>query len=259
MNWFRAKTILIVLFFCINIFLLTNMLITTNKAIVIDDSTINNTVEVLEKNNIIIDKEIILRKIKNYSLLKIENVLTQNNEILDGKDNPKATIEGSYIEYSKPINEGTFTSEEVVTNYVKKLIKDFGLKTKHINIENIIKTGDGYIVICKYNYKGMKIFDADIKIMIGKELNVQGYFIKPVSFSPRSYSANNITSRLIKFMGAEKVNEKNSIRIMDISLGYLPTKDDLRTDFKDMLIMPVWRITTDSNNIYYYDAIKTSE
>ena len=64
MNWPRVKMILIILFLCINIFLLYNMFSSSWRSSSIDKQTVANVVEILSKNGIRINGDLIAPRVK---------------------------------------------------------------------------------------------------------------------------------------------------------------------------------------------------
>jgi regulatory protein YycI of two-component signal transduction system YycFG len=67
MNWGKLKNFLIGLFLIINIFLVITMITQERKNTLIPVQTINDTVSVLEKNDILVDASIIPTDVKNIS------------------------------------------------------------------------------------------------------------------------------------------------------------------------------------------------
>ena len=62
MNWYKAKTILIVFFLMTNVFLLVNILTAAGKAAAIPEEIIDSTVQILAGKQITIDKTRIPRE-----------------------------------------------------------------------------------------------------------------------------------------------------------------------------------------------------
>src|SRR5690554_4570675 len=105
MNWFKVKTILITLFLFINIFLLINIMFSVKKATLISTETINNTVEVLEKNNIQINSNIIPTRMSNLPILEMENYIYKTPDFIKNilgvksLDQVEKKKEGGYSHY----------------------------------------------------------------------------------------------------------------------------------------------------------------
>jgi len=91
MNWNKLKTFLIVLFSALNIILIITMLTKDYKEAVIPQQTIQDTVDVLKKRGITIDKAIIPERSKN-----MEGFATLDS---DGEEIVEAAEE-SYFEFS---------------------------------------------------------------------------------------------------------------------------------------------------------------
>jgi hypothetical protein len=245
------------------------MIISTNKAISVDDETITDTVQVLYKNGINVNRSLIPNKSGNFQMLKIENVLnkdiiTENifskkysllnkeDSVIYSSGEEQLITSGSYFEYTRPVDTNIINSEENVKEYLNYFFQSIGIDCRYLNISSIRKVDNGYIALYKYVYKDKEIFDADIKAMFSDNIYIQGYAIKPIKFSKESYPIIHITSKLITFM---KSNENIPITITGIDLGYLTQEESLKKDFIDMVIMPAWKITTDNSNIFYYDAM----
>lgn len=283
MYWARVKTILIVLFTCVNVFLLISMMISVNQSIVISDNTVRNTVEVLQKNDIFISSNIIPRKIQNLSFLMIDNII-QDPDVFAEKvmgagykkqmgqeqitytlGSQKLTVDGWKFSYKNSVQPtGQRVDESTVEGYIKNYLELIGFDLRYIHTRSIEKQSNGsYDVILYQQYEGKEIFYNDIiaKVSSKGAVTIEGNAIIPRGFSDDKLPGRQVTSVLIEFIRREDRPKNKEMTITDITLGYIA--DTNMKDHKMVLIAPVWRIVAKQEGeqakyIGEFDAIKMS-
>lgn len=282
MYWSKVKTILIVLFAGINIFLLVNMIISLNQSIVISNQTINNTVEVLQKNDIIIDDQIIPRRTQNVSFLVIENAIQDTQKFVSGvldKPYQKQTQEDRliythqtktlilenasdfiYMDTAAHVEIGDIRKQRI-ERYVRLLLEDLGFDIRYVKTMDVTVEDDAtYTLVFEQQYTRRSIFESDIIATLSPEgkLTIVG-----AAWGPRRTEdklvGRQITSVLIEFVRREDRPKDQQMTITSLSLGYFPGKDI--DNFKEVHAAPVWRIEAIAEDGTPYtgifEAIKT--
>lgn len=217
MNWGRAKTILIILFLLIDIFLLTLLAVVQNNVSFIEDKTVKETVSVLNSRGIEVSQEQISTKREKDERLELENILLtphtlaerflgKNFETAQENENGSVYIKGISTLF---ISENEFSLEENrEVNYVfsfddtynplMKALKKLGFKKKDICFQDYyIK--DGVCHITAYQtFNDKKINSA--KMIISSDgdgiLNMSGRFYVNISSDESDKYLTDVTSVL---------------------------------------------------------------
>ncbi len=281
MNWSKVKTILIVVFLGVNIFLLTSMMISANKTIMISSETLDNTIEILKKNNIEIDRELIPKKMENLSFLMMQNTFQDTNSIVQkllGKDysikiNDKVItftkgsqlikITGCKFEYLDGTSDAGITEFDDTTleKHARKYLDKLQYNSEYLHLSNIKQKNEKtYNLTFVQEYEGARVYGNDIIIEIinGNLVRIMGYGLEPVGLTKEKIPSRHVTGALIEFIREEDRAKAQKTTITDISIGYninnIKEKWD-SLDFMEINIKPVWRIVTDEGKYYYFPAI----
>ncbi len=282
MYWTRVKTILIIVFFCINVFLLSSMIITVNQSLVISPETLKNTVAILARNNINVNVEIIPTKISNLRSLELVNVLQDTDSIAKNllSEGFEKRNSGNVIEYVKETkvlkfegckftysdsnpsteinNFGVESAEKSAENILKKL----GINLKYIVLSEQSKKGEEQLVL-RFNqvYSKKDIFESQIIAVVSPKgvVSLQGYGLVPIGFAPEKYPSRHVTSILIDLIRNQNIAKKGVVTITGLSYGYYIPSDKDVMDVKVVRAVPKWRIQTDNCGELYYDAIIDKE
>lgn len=273
MNWSKAKVILIFLFLCLNIFLVS-YIINTNRAVsIVSEQTIMQVKDILSSNNVYVDiskvpnKIPVMREIDAYNAILDFDELA--NKLLGGKynktNNDRLYINGSKrmavqsdsfnyendqpIEYYPALNEANAVSE------AKKIAKRLGFDIEN-TLAKIIGVEDGVFEVGIVKMiKGYPLFDSTLVIKLSKNgLNgMKGaWFSQSRSASIKGLRIKPATSALIDFINYPKRFKETTVQITDITLGYL--SGDTSTYHKSITAVPTWRITTAEGDTFYLDA-----
>ncbi len=283
MNWFKVKTILITLFLFINIFLLINIMFSVKKATLISTETINNTVEVLEKNNIQINSNIIPTRMSNLPILEMENYIYKTPDFIKNilgvksldqvekkkeggyshylLNNKKLSVRGCEFTYndSLPSMNISNLNKNTAEDLAKKKLEELQINPKNLIIKQTEQLKDGsFLVSFNQKFSDKEIHGCYINVNISSIglKYIQGYWLIPKKFTAR-YPMRDITSVLIDFIKEEKRPKEDTTIIKDIS--YIYFVDTQRYDIKTISVVPVWQITTADDNEYYYEAINIIE
>ena len=272
MYWSRVKTILIILFLCINIFLLVSMMVTINDTITISQDTVENTIQVLKQNNIKVDRSIIPTKMHDLPILVMENLLSNPDifaEKILGKDFTKSTGEEIYIytagDKYLTINGCVFeyvdkSPKEPIANlnvdnaqkYANETLEKFNLASKYMVLDSVEKIGEGwYRLIFFQRFEDYDILGCDVIMDISDQglRKVSGTLLIPKEFTGQKYPIRHITSILIEFMKDPQRPKDTPVTIVDISLEYW--MDTSRINVKQAPAIPMWKISTDKGDFKY--------
>ncbi len=277
MNWSKVKTILIVLFLGVNIFLLTSMMISANKTIMISSETLDNTIEILNKNNIEIDRELIPKKVENLSFLVVRNTFQDTNSIVQqllGKGysiqinddvitftkGPQIIkITGFKFEYIDTTSDAKISKFDDTTleEHARKFLEKLRFNLQYIYLSKIEQKDENtYRLTFMQKYADAKVYGNDIIVEItsGNHVRVKGYGIEPVELIEKIPS-RQVTGALIEFIREEERAKEQKTTITDISIGYYIQNINDEWEFRDLIIEPSWRIVSDDGKSYYYPAI----
>ena len=157
MHWTRVKTILIMVFIVIDIVLLSSIIMTSYTSPKIDATMIEDTINILERNNIKADKSVIPDTIQKMGMVELRNAWTDNDKaasILTGGAGAKTT---SFSE-----NEFYFTDSDpaevtVSKDGYKQAFENMGIYAD----EDFIEISDG-TVTAKQSIGGSVIFETEV-------------------------------------------------------------------------------------------------
>lgn len=273
MNWSKAKTVLIVFFLIINIFLVCNIVYSANKATVITPEILASTVEVLAKNDITINSDIVSRKSSVLPYVEANNIITSNDEFAEKMLGTGCTAVGN-SQYTAPNLSLTVNGDYFSFIAAAPVCADI---TSGINAENAQKTaaavldkysvqlgrydtevqqnGDTYEVIFTKKIKSSYVFSSKLRVvMTAKGVSeISGVWFNEISkvtaFSKKN-SLNSITGVLVEFILNEQ-RPQGDITITDLNLGYYI---DGGIYHKSAVLTPAWEIVLSDGSRYYADA-----
>ncbi|MHB8062754.1 MAG: two-component system regulatory protein YycI [Ruminiclostridium sp.] len=266
MDWKKAKTILISIFFILNI-VLAVVLYNNLKVQEISQQTINNTGEILKQNNVHIERPIPMYTGNDYILQNEETLLKKT--IIVAKllgDNYSEVDNNSYKNGSKSIvfnsNSGfefydtgynnmfNSVSRADVDKYLKKLSVELGLPFDEFKQDDYYpdnKTDAGTRVIYKGEYKGYTVFDnyIDVKAIDTTIKSIKYHYKKPISITVK----DDISVIPVYEILITKMINYPGTTIKDIDMGF---KGDNKT--KNLYEGLSWRIKTYNGKEYYFNA-----
>lgn len=261
MNWYRAKTILIVFFVLTNIFLLYNIIFTGRNDTYIKDEIILYTTDILKKNGIEINTDIPKKK-KTVRQFNANNIVTDYDEFaktLLGEEYQK-TSENAYV---SGIGELTFAGDrfsfkpngyKIEKTYKNKadMAKEC-LKAFKINISDYTAEETEEGVLFKKEIDNMEVFNSEITVKFSKDAlsEISGVWFEKSSDISAMAEMKPITSVLIDILSSPEKPSENS-KITGLTLGYMVY--DTESYHKSLMPMPVWKINFDGNNFIYMDA-----
>ncbi len=249
MNWKNIKSFLIILFTLINILLIVNT-VNLSKAYILSDADISNTVLLLEKNNINIDKKIIPSSAKKYDNIHLTDLAFSDENMMD-KFNIIQSNDGNIIMKFK---SDEISNQKNTEKFIYGILKDNNFNVKDIKLYK--KTSDGLKYEMTSYYDGLEIYDNHLDITVNDaSIEFYGkwytYDTEIINFAQK----NNIvyaTSALAEFISVKPDTDKK-ITITDISIGYKSLQDDSTNNIKTIAAVPCYRLTTDKGLVYYYN------
>lgn len=256
MHWTRVKTILITVFVIIDIVLLSTIIMTSYIAPTIDDTMIEDTISILGRNNITVDKSVIPDTIQKMGMVELRNAWTDTaraSAVLTGGDTTK-TIEFSETEFY-------FTDSEPVAlsgskDGYKQAFENMGIYAD----EDFINLSDGS-VSAKQSIGNGVIFETEVYAETAQNGGISkasGYWIlfddeESVSTKPTS-QLTPITSVLINFTENPYKNPSGE-EIVLIETGYSLGNIYRDTVHKLVSVIPAYKITCSSGTYHMYDAM----
>lgn len=255
MEWGRIKTILIWLFSIVNLFLLIMFLDVIYSGTNISDDVIESTVAVLEKNNVIVDKDIVP---STHTTVKICNVENRYNSVLSMLEAAKKTAvqEGSefYVKDGADVGNNTFLStineSKTISNpvsYAKKMIKKSGLVND--TGYSVVKK-DGYIYFY-LEFENKIFYDSYLKVKVTEKgiQEIYGYNWLGDSITDGG-PAETVSPLeiLVDFATQQKFEKK--VTVTGMKAGYYIGS---RSETVKVTAFPVWQITLDNGKVFYYD------
>lgn len=273
MNWSKAKSILIIFFLLMNMILVFNIIYSANKATAITPEILNSTVEVLAKNDISIDENIIPRKIIDLPYVEVSNIIVSNDEFAkkllpDGYDVADNTYIGKNASLTINGDKFVFTADTPILSEITNTITaDTAKKTALAILEkyslalgkyqySLEEVGQNFEVKFKKIINSTAVFDSEIKMILSKnglteisgswfnESGAGGLFSKKIPL-------NSITGVLVEFILNEQ-RPKNNITVQELNLGYCTGDESIY--HKSVVLTPVWEIVLSDNSRYYADA-----
>lgn len=269
MDWKRAKTILIWMFIILNI-ILAAALYRDIKGGEIPQRTIENTRQILEQNNVLIECPIPKYMGNDYILQYDETVLdrTKIANVLLG-DNYSKKTDTTYEKGTESLvftGDSAFEYKDAGSNkkiytqsrngmdvYVKELSKKLGIPFNDFRQDDFYTPTSGDIsrVVYKGVYKGYTVFDNYIDVEVGKTglKSIKYHYKKPMNITSREDikvipAYEILITRITKYPGI-------IIRDVDIGFkGYTEVDKDTKTLYEGLS----WRIKTSDGKEFYFNA-----
>lgn len=251
MNWYKAKTVLIVFFVITNTFLLFNVISNGRNDTRIAEEVLEYTAEVLANNGIKIDKERIPKKKRRARQVETDNIITGYDEfalMVLGEDYKKL----SETEYESAGGTLSFSGDYFCYNGKSeypageegdvKLLRDMGLEISGFEY-------DAGVFSKKINR--LSVFNSQITVehLEDSAVRVSGvWFEENESKLSDAGTVKPITSVLIDFISSPERSGEN-VEITDLEWGYMVYETEIY--HKSIVPVPVWKIEmSDGKNVY---------
>ena len=242
MNWKTIKTFSIVLFLILNVFLII-LTYNMNNAKKISQSDINETITLLNNNNIKIDASIIPVLPSEENNINLTDIYYLNDNITNIERTENELI----------IKIPYYSDNKLSTqNNILKLLEKYNFDTENIQLHTI---NDNQYKIT-YHINNMQVFDNNMILSLNNDnitLKGKWYIYESENAYNWEYSGSGYaTSALINFISHPKRDESKTTTITAIDYGYYANADNFNKNYKIISSSPCYRLTTDTGMMYYY-------
>ena len=246
MNWKTIKTFLIFLFLAVDIFLIVMTYNFYNSG-KLSDQSIQDTLNLLQKNNISVDAEIIPRGAAGKNSIQLTNIYFSD---IYGKKKIM-TINDDRVSMELPCNTSGLNKTNAV-EMIKSTLKNYGFDTDNISVNPL----DSNQYIMTYSVDGMPVFNNSMTITVN-DSSIQLCGTWYINETENTYTGNQTgssyaTSALIDFISHPERNKDEGVTITDIDLGYYADVSSGTANIKIISASPCYRLTTDTKKVYYY-------
>ncbi len=258
MNWGKVKTILIVLFFCVDAFLLSNIIISTVKSSAIPREIVQSSVQLLNQNGISISEELIPRKIHNAKYVQADNIINDYNDfslrIAEGSktSGENVTFSNDYFSCTD-LNEeySGIKDEHTALSAAREYLSGKGFDISHTKASSQ-KTQSGYSITFQNYNDGLPLFNSSVTVTTDNTgiTGISGSWFNITESDNQENALKNVTGILIDFMSSR--NDTTPIKISGLEMGYSLFDND--TYHKSAVLIPTWKISTEDGNVFYMDA-----
>ncbi|MCK9478313.1 MAG: two-component system regulatory protein YycI [Firmicutes bacterium] len=265
MEWGRVKSIMIGVFFVVNIFLLARYFQDTKTSFNIRSEVIENTVLILESNGININPNIIPRKMQDVRVFDIINEFETPKSAADAfwsaaKDegvdffNPKYVLadENSFEYHAEQYEKSRILNETDALSFSKNIIALLRLGGNIPFANTIQSNNEGYKAVFTPEFDGLKILDCYLSFEFTADaITIYGHnWLNGNITGGGMTQILPVTEVLLNFSTSEL---KQNISIDDITFGYY--LGSRQGKIITVTAVPVWEIKTSDNYYFYYDAV----
>lgn len=249
MEWSKIKTILIVVFAIVNIFLFFVYFGDFGSS-ALSDELIAQTIDVLEIKNVGIDAKLLKNNYESIKVCNVENSYANMQDVLDATLYQEQVLSGD-VDVSR--NSFTFTPDEGSSFYnlpsskVEKALKESGLLSDVSYRKE--KTEDGVYFYLKF--EGKVFFDSYIFVRTKDDyvVSISAYNMLGDTVSEGSLAETVSLPEILINFATENESAKR-IDIVGLRTGYYV---GTRSETVRVTASPVWQIKTSDNRVFYYD------
>ncbi|MBO5408442.1 MAG: hypothetical protein J6A61_03430 [Clostridia bacterium] len=258
MQWQRAKTILIVVFFLINVLLVSYLLADRNPS---GRQAIADLTEVLSRNKITLNMNTLPRGEKTVFVPEWNSPVLSEKQVEELIDSPVATRDGYTNEdqtcqisisntrlsyWNSAPNDKKFrkVTAKNVASKLKDAIKTLGISQWVSPIE-ITQKDDTIVVTYGYHVENRKLFGSQLMVTVSPSgiHKMEGFLGIPDEKNGFSYHLSQLETVL---MSLAQTNQ-NQISISDIELGYY------LISYRDALVsqaIPIYAVQTEDTTLF---------
>ena len=242
MNWFRIKTVLIVLFALINLYLAVTLFFAAGRENTISQEVCDTAVSMLSKNGIAVDKKQIPLSVSPMANITLKNVLT--GEFLKAAEQMGCRVEKKQNQFSIFAPAG-LSYEGNLESACAQWLGDLG-----INLSGAKFTAEENKFIITQSHRGFPIFENRLVVETDgeKPLSVSGTWFTVSQAGSYRMNVKNAVYVFGSFLG----DAGGATAVADITLGYSGLNFD--SFYSEITAVPVWRLTDNAGKTYYYDA-----
>ncbi|MBC7766025.1 MAG: hypothetical protein H7Y41_06020, partial [Hyphomonadaceae bacterium] len=239
----------------------------------VSNATIENTLEILKKNDVTIDRTIIPVKMAGMPILSMqknaqnkvfENFMgiswhkTQEGNVTKYVSDDKVlTVRENDFNYidTNPTAPYQTLDENIALSIATNLIDKNALANLFGGEKRVLALPNGsYVVIVHQLHAGKNIFGQDLTITLTPQgiTEIKGGLLTASHLSSEKYPVRHVTGVLIDFIhSADRPKQPTAIRT--ITLGYYVGANYTTEDVKVAAAVPAWEIVT-LYGVYFYDA-----
>ena len=249
MYWSRVKTILIFLFFALDIFLFGYIMYSDYDENAVSRTEKENTAAVLKNNNIKIDTEIIPDKTGWLGIVELNSIWTDSDSLAK-------SVLGTGAE---KISDGAYSKGKTRLDLFEDGFS-YSTGVKNITKPNAKTAAHGNELLFTQEIDGVPIFETGISVKASKDklAEVYGYWIFSDSgdsiVKKQEARLMPATSVLINFTGSD-LYDSHGDEITKIEEGYSIGSPAPDTQHKLVSVAPAYKITLKSGAYAVYDAI----
>ena len=253
MNWSKVKTVLIIMFSLINIFLIIWNVNLNREKYAVNEKTIETAEKLLKERGISVPSGMIEEEIPDIRPVVVKNVMAdeaqflgdilgskyekQENVFKNGKRSVK--IEGNYFEIEEKISINN--SDEA-----KKWLISLGF-----DMNDTIKSEEKGMVKFVSVYKGKEIFGSEITVSTGgKTAKARGSFFYVIENTEKDADILHVTSVLPKLI-QEGISDCS---VLSIKTGYRIVTEGEK--FAEAGANPAYKILLSNGREIFYNATK---
>jgi hypothetical protein len=270
MYWYKVKTMLILLFFFINIFLVGTIFYGNYQDARSLREMARATENVLKKNGITLQTDI-PDESGNVEAVSLSATFGDdldhakrllggtpttttylNNGTLYAKGTKNLLVNGSYFEY----DDTAVTPKSVITEQdadkAAALLTDLGF-----SLENAYPDISKDKIIYSFQVNKKPVFNTSLAVTVGNDgiKSISGYGLT-VSGKNEKVKIRPAVKAVIEMLQDEALDKTRPLSITKVALGYSLFLGDDNVSFKSAEAIPTWFILLDNGQHFYYDAIK---
>ena len=271
MSWQKVKTLLIVLFIFVNAFLIYKVYLGQGNSDEVPQETINETVKILERNNVKIDENIIKRKSETLKKAEISNSIDRRgslakqllgncSETETGYKSSKGTIDFSSVAFTYKNSDNTLKKKISDSDAIEKTVEflnEKGFDVQSSGVRDFTVTDEAYIVRFGKEIAGYNVFESYLETTVGKDgklIAIEGYWPEVNQKDSSKTKLINETTVLINLLSAYGFDTSVQNEIVDIQTGYtlgsLPEQDSPIL----LTLLPAYRVILKNGENYIFDA-----
>lgn len=271
MNWAKAKTILIIVFLLLNVFLfLTYSSILKSKS----ETDVKQLTQVLEKHNMNLAQNALKKtpvKLHSVELLNLagDNKSCAENFLKDGyttvnerefkKGSQTLLINRSEVEYidSDPQDFSyQDISEERAEKKVSKELTRLGIPEDTLQcVRRFRNSSDHLVLVYNLKYGDFSVFNSAVQVIVCQTgiTSIKGVLLAVNETNPldMQYEILNSQNILLELLSNPELNAQTPQEILEVNLGYYIPKNDFVMSAD---AIPAYQIILGNGKIYYYDA-----
>jgi len=269
MNWTRVKIILIFLFACINIFLIAVTYFSDNGA-AISHSSVNNTIDILKKRGIKLTPDKVDTRLLNMNAIDVQNISNTSSEFINNligsgwvlldentyaRGNEQIKFNGNSFSYNRQSAETSVIPESDAYKAALAGLGELGFSVGDMRLISSTKAGEETVLRIGQVNGNYFMFDSTLDVTMRGNiiLSINGSWNEITAVLPLNGNIESSVKALIEFSG-DKTRTESDNEIVSVTAGY---KINNAVDYQQNMtiqMLPAWRIITNTDAAFYYDA-----